>query len=62
MLNTRKIADDTVLVSSDPREILIRKSGRAEFNKEKVLITVTGDEITINKKTAEAFNLKIKIS
>ena len=61
MLETRKIRKDTVLVTSNVKDILIRKSGRAEFNKEKQLVSIDGDSIRINSAVAAEFGLEIKV-
>ena len=62
MLNTRKLKDNAVLVSFEPTEILIRKSGKAEFGKEESLVSITDDTILIDKKTAKKFGLTIKMA
>lgn len=59
MLQTRKINDETCAVAFEPTEIMIRKSGKAHFGKEKYLARIKGDKLYIYPDVAEEFGLEI---
>lgn len=59
MLQTRKINDETCAVAFEPTEIMIRKSGKAYFGKEKYLARINGGKLYIYNDVAEEFGIKI---
>ena len=60
MLQTKKISDAAVAVSFDPTEILIRKSGKQYFGKEKALARITDGKLVIDESVAEEFGIEIE--
>lgn len=61
MLQTRKINKDTVLVSYDIPEIMIRKSGKAHYGTEEDLVVVKNDKIIIHSDTAKKYGLTVEV-
>lgn len=62
MLQTRKINKDTVAVSFEPTEILLRKSGKSYFGTETPLARVKDNKLIIDKKAAEKFGIEVLVS
>lgn len=60
MLITKKISKENVLVSFDLNKIYIRKSGKAYFGKEELLVEITEDSIIINEEVANKYGLDLK--
>ena len=60
MLITKKISKENVLVSFDLNKIYIRKSGKAYFGKEELLIEIIEDSIIINEEVANKYKLDLK--
>ena len=60
MLITKKISKENVLVSFDLNKIYIRKSGKAYFGKEELLVEITEDSIIINEEVANKYKLDLK--
>ena len=61
MLNTEKINKDTVAVSFHPYEIMLRKSGRVYFGKEKTVVNIVDGTIYIHSDVAKEFGLEVKV-
>lgn len=59
MLQTRKINKELVAVAFEPTEIMIRKSGRDFFGKEKYLAQITDGKLYIYPDVAEEFGIEI---
>ena len=59
MIQTKKIANGNVAVSFYPTAIMVRKSGKCNFGKEKELVRIDGDKLVINKSVAEEFQIEI---
>lgn len=60
MLITKKIGKENVLVSFDLDKIYIRKSGKAYFGKEELLIEITEDSIIVDEDIANKYGLDLK--
>lgn len=60
MIAVRKVNENAVAVSFDPREILIRKPGRSEYGNEQVLVSIKDNKIQINKDVAKQFGISIE--
>lgn len=61
MLQTRKINKDTVLVSYDIPEIMIRKSGKAHYGAEEDLVVIKNNKIIIHADTAKKYGLTVEV-
>lgn len=61
MIIKKKINNNTVLVSYGLPEILIRKSGKTNYDKEEELFTIKDNKIVINAETVKKHNLEIAI-
>lgn len=59
MLQTKKIGDDMCAVAFNPGEIMVRKSGKQYFGKEKTLVRLDNKGLVIDKEVAREFGIKI---
>lgn len=59
MLQTKKISNDLVAVSFDFPDILIRQSGKANFGKEKPIVSFRDGKLIINEDTAAEFDIEV---
>ena len=65
MIYTRKLNDkdrkSPVAVAYDPTHIMLREAGKANYGKEKTLVSVKDGNLYIHEDIAEKFGLKIVI-
>ena len=61
MLQTRKINKNTVIVSHEIPEMLIRKSGKAYYGTEVELINIKNNTIIVNADVAKEYGLTLTI-
>lgn len=59
MLQTRKINNDLCAVAFEPTEIMVRKSGKAYFGKEKYLAHIKNGKLYIHEDVAKEFGIEI---
>lgn len=59
MLQTRKINKKLVAVSFEPTEIMLRKSGKVYFGKEKYLANIKDGKLYIHEDVAKEFGIEI---
>ena len=62
MLQKRKINMDTVIVSYEIPEMMIRRSGKTYYGKEEELINIKNDKIIVNADVAKKYGLTIEIN
>lgn len=59
MLQTKKIGSDLCAVAFNPTEIMVRKSGKQYFGKEKTLVKLDNEGLLIDEEVAREFGIKI---
>ena len=59
MLQTRKINNGLCAVAFEPTEIMVRKSGKAYFGKEKMLARIKDGKLYIFEDVANEFGIEI---
>lgn len=59
MLQTKKIGNDLCAVAFNPTEIMVRKSGKQYFGKEKTLVKLDNEGLVIDEDIACEFGIKI---
>ena len=62
MLQKRKINMDTVIVSYEISEMMIRRSGKTYYGTEEELINIKNDKIIVNADVAKKYGLTIEIN
>ena len=62
MLQKRKINMDTVIVSYEIPEMMIRRSGNTYYGTEEELINIKNDKIIVNADVAKKYGLTIEIN
>ena len=62
MLQKRKINMDTVIVSYEISEMMIRRSGKTYYGTEEELINIKNDKIIVNVDVAKKYGLTIEIN
>lgn len=59
MLQTKKIGSGLCAVAFNPTEIMVRKSGKQYFGKEKMLVKLDDEGLVIDEEVAREFGIKI---
>lgn len=62
MFQKRKINMDTVIVSYEIPEMMIRRSGKTYYGTEEELINIKNDKIIVNADVAKKYGLTIEIN
>ena len=59
MLQTKIISEDLCAVSFEPTEIMVRKRGKINYGKERILVDIKGGKLFIHEDVAREFGVEI---